>query len=92
MDGTQALQHEFKSLLNRHGHPVPPVIIVDMLSSEEGEIPINMFLEKYIKYNINSWYAWSVNITYICAENVSVGVEVGVISSFMGPVFSSFRI
>ena len=47
VDGTQALQHEFKSLLNRHGHPVPPVIIVDMLSSEEGEIPINMFLEKY---------------------------------------------
>ena len=58
VDGTQALQHEFKSLLNRHGHPVPPVIIVDMLSSEEGEIPINMFLEKYIKYSINSWYAW----------------------------------
>ena len=37
VDGTQALQHEFRSLLNRHGHPVPPVIIVDMLSSEEGK-------------------------------------------------------
>lgn len=36
IDGTQALQHEFRSLLNRHGHPVPPVVIVDLLSADEG--------------------------------------------------------
>ncbi|KAK7112146.1 exocyst complex component 7-like [Littorina saxatilis] len=40
VDGTQALQHEFKSLLNRHGHSVPPVVIVDMLTAEEDLPPV----------------------------------------------------
>ncbi|KAK7469684.1 hypothetical protein BaRGS_00036313 [Batillaria attramentaria] len=40
VDGTQALQHEFRSLLNRHGHPVPPVVIVDLLTAEEDLPPV----------------------------------------------------
>ncbi|XP_025081121.1 exocyst complex component 7-like [Pomacea canaliculata] len=40
IDGIQALQHEFRSLLNRHGHPVPPVVIVDLLSADEDLPPV----------------------------------------------------
>ena len=36
MDGTQALQQEFKSLLTRHGRVVPPMKIVYLLSTDEG--------------------------------------------------------
>ena len=42
VDGTQALQHEFKSLLLRHGHPVRPANIVELLSSEEGSVPFTL--------------------------------------------------
>lgn len=40
VDGLQALQHEFKSLLSRHGHPVPPVVIIDLLSQEDDLPPL----------------------------------------------------
>lgn len=39
-DGKDALQHEFKSLLNRHGRPVPPIVILDLLNTDEGMIAV----------------------------------------------------
>ncbi|BFZ03734.1 hypothetical protein BsWGS_06773 [Bradybaena similaris] len=39
-DGKDALQHEFKSLLNRHGRPVPPIVILDLLNTDEELPPI----------------------------------------------------
>ncbi|CAG5116997.1 unnamed protein product [Candidula unifasciata] len=39
-DGKEALQHEFKSLLNRHGRPVPPIVILDLLNTDEELPPI----------------------------------------------------
>ncbi|XP_055876653.1 exocyst complex component 7-like isoform X1 [Biomphalaria glabrata] len=39
-DGKDALQLEFRSLLHRHGRPVPPVVILDLLNSDEDLPPI----------------------------------------------------
>ncbi|KAK3772011.1 hypothetical protein RRG08_008250 [Elysia crispata] len=39
-EGKDALQHEFRSLLNRHGRPVPPIVIIDLLHSDEELPPI----------------------------------------------------
>ncbi|KAL8579445.1 hypothetical protein ACOMHN_026810 [Nucella lapillus] len=50
VDGTQALQHEFRSLLHRHGHPVPPVVIVDMLSSEDDMPPVSVDTDLSIEH------------------------------------------
>ena len=35
--GKGCLQQEFKTLLARHGRPVPPVIILDMLGQDDGK-------------------------------------------------------
>uniref|UniRef100_A0A0B6Z8K7 Exocyst complex component 7 n=1 Tax=Arion vulgaris TaxID=1028688 RepID=A0A0B6Z8K7_9EUPU len=49
-DGKEALHHEFKSLLNRHGRPLPPIVILDLLNTDEElssiEIDTNMTLEQ----------------------------------------------
>lgn len=39
-EGKDALQHEFRSLLNRHGRPVPAIVILDLLHSDEDLPPI----------------------------------------------------
>ncbi|RUS71635.1 hypothetical protein EGW08_020605 [Elysia chlorotica] len=39
-EGKDALQHEFRSLLNRHGRPVPAIVILDLLNSDEDLPPI----------------------------------------------------
>ncbi|CAL1548455.1 unnamed protein product [Lymnaea stagnalis] len=39
-DGKDALQHEFRSLLNRHGRPVPAIVILDLLNTDEELPPI----------------------------------------------------
>ncbi|ESO89271.1 hypothetical protein LOTGIDRAFT_210312 [Lottia gigantea] len=39
-DGNDALQHEFRSLLTRHGRPVPPVVIMDLLGTDDELPPV----------------------------------------------------
>ena len=39
-EGKDALQHEFRSLLNRHGRPVPAIVILDLLHSDEGRVSV----------------------------------------------------
>ncbi|XP_050394156.1 exocyst complex component 7 [Patella vulgata] len=39
-DGNDALQHEFRSLLTRHGTPVPPIVIMDLLGMDEELPPV----------------------------------------------------
>ncbi|XP_005100181.2 exocyst complex component 7 [Aplysia californica] len=39
-DGKEALQHEFKSLLNRHGRPVPAIVILDLLNTDDELPPV----------------------------------------------------
>ena len=36
--GKDTLSDEFQSLLARHGRPVPPVIILDLIGTEEGNV------------------------------------------------------
>lgn len=37
-EGKDALHHEFGSLLNRHGRPVPAILILDLLNTDEGTL------------------------------------------------------
>ncbi|GFR90341.1 exocyst complex component 7 [Elysia marginata] len=37
-EGKDALQHEFRALLNRHGRPVPAIVILDLLNSDEEHL------------------------------------------------------
>ncbi|XP_059167515.1 exocyst complex component 7-like [Physella acuta] len=39
-EGKDALHHEFGSLLNRHGRPVPAILILDLLNTDEELPPI----------------------------------------------------
>lgn len=35
--GKNCLQDEFQRLLARHGRPVPPIIILDLMNGDEGQ-------------------------------------------------------
>ncbi|XP_071107371.1 exocyst complex component 7-like [Haliotis cracherodii] len=39
-DGKENLQHEFRALLTRHGRPVPPILIMDLLGTDEELPPV----------------------------------------------------
>ncbi|XP_052782114.1 exocyst complex component 7-like isoform X2 [Mya arenaria] len=68
--GKDVLQMEFQTLLIRHGRPVPPIIILDLLTGEEelgGEVDVQMehLPEKIIEdlSDISRWLITNGNTT-----------------------------
>ncbi|XP_041363280.1 exocyst complex component 7-like isoform X2 [Gigantopelta aegis] len=47
-DGKCALQLEFRSLLNRHGRPVPPIVIMDQLQMDDEIPPAGLETDSFI--------------------------------------------
>ena len=43
-DGKEALVIEFRTLLGRHCRPVPPVMILDMISTDEGKSVLKLMI------------------------------------------------
>lgn len=36
-EGKYGLQMEFRTLLSRHGRPVPPIMILDLIGPDDGQ-------------------------------------------------------
>lgn len=75
-DGKEALVIEFRNLLGRHCRPVPPVMVLDMISTDEGNAFLH-FMQNILL--ITNWKCFAIFFSWLnendqcfCIQNFKV--------------------